>query len=78
MPISAEEQAASILVKEAIADKKAHFYDFIKSVCDADETHRKHMGLQPGKFEEYVVRQTKAIAKEIENLLRAHERRFPD
>jgi len=77
MQPSMEEQKALDILKEQITDKKVHLFEWIKMVCDADEIQRKHMGLQPGKFEEYITRHVKKVAKEIEDAIRAHERKYP-
>jgi hypothetical protein len=65
-------------LKEFINDEKIRWFEYVGVIVRADEEHRSHMGLRPGKFEEYVSRSWTDRSNKIEKAIQAYEKEFPD
>jgi hypothetical protein len=63
-------------LKENLADRKAAFFERLRMVCDADAEYRKAMGCRD--FEQYIKGIVKNTASEIERMITAFERKWPD
>lgn len=64
------------LLKE-LQDANLSFFEMMGMIIRADAEGRKHMGLRPDKFEEYVTRLYKRFAAEKEKKTQAFEKKYP-
>jgi len=72
---SPEEQVDLDTLKEKLNDRRMAFFERMRELCRADEKYRHAMGCR--EFEPYVKRMVEGTAKELETLIRAHERKWP-
>lgn len=71
-----QEEATNEL-RVAILNKKVEHYEFMKYMIEATDEDLKHMGHTKGLGEALISTMRQNI-KEIEKMIRTHEKKFPD